>query len=132
MIESVNKIVNLEFKSIIKDGRNTMLLLGLYSKLYLNGQAPKTCEAQMLKYYNQLKTDGIMKAELQQEIKERTLTPNWVGHKHLKGGHIVSSITITDKQAVLLLDKKILKDSDFKTLPESYNSKSAKKKEVKK
>jgi len=128
MVNEVNKIIRLEFNSIIADGPNTMLLLGLYSKLYLNGQAPRTCKAQMFKYFNELKRTGIMKAETKQKIKERTLVPNWNGKKYLRGGAIIDSNTITDEQAFNLLDKEVLDKKDFKTLPK----KKVEKKEVKK
>ncbi len=123
MNENVNKIINLEFNAVIASGEYTMLLLSLYSKLYLNGSAPRTCKAQMFKYYNELKKTGIMTAELHQEIKDRTLETSFVGHKHLRSGLIVSSLTITDALAISYLEKGILKESDFKKLPKGYKQK---------
>lgn len=131
MVNEVNKIISLEFNSIIADGTNTMLLLGLYSKLYLNGQEPRTCKAQMFKYFNELKKTGIMQAEILEKVKVRTCKLKR-GIVNIKGGATISDEFMYDELALNLLKNKSLQEGHFEILPEAYKKKTTAKKAGKK
>lgn len=61
------------------------------------------------------------KAQLADEVKNRTCKPKWKGLKfiHRVARHYSDQL-ITDKQAVDLLKKGLLTEADFLTLPAGY------------
>lgn len=97
----------------------SLKLLKLYSILYLGGKAPKTCAKAQRQYYQQLITDGEMKAK---NYKERTCVPNWKGlmYSPKMGGHL-SPEYITDEQANHALAIGALTEKNFTKLPEDHD-----------
>lgn len=55
-----------------------------------------------------------------EEIKKRTLVPNWNGMKYTNGSFF-NAETITDAQAISALKNNALRETHFIKLPESYN-----------
>lgn len=53
-------------------------------------------------------------------MNERTCKPKWRGLRFIDGNHY-SNESITDEQAIKLLKKGSLKESDFKVLPAGLN-----------
>ena len=96
-------------------------MLSAYSKLYLNGTQPRLCGKCHRQYYEQLKLDGMKKAELYEKAKNRTCKPAWKGLKYInKLAKHFNNELLTDEQAVDLLNKGHLKESDFFVLPNGY------------
>ena len=114
LIEEYNNLMSLDFGDI-KNSPNVLRFLKLYSTLY-DCPNPRSCEAVMSKYYQELKLTGKMKAELHEEIKSRTCVPNWNGLRYINGDHY-SDKYITDKQAFYLLMNGLLSENEFKVLP---------------
>ncbi len=97
----------------------SLKLLKCYSKLYLNGKAPRTCSNSQRKYYNRLKKDGLEMAKKIKKAVSRTCIPKWKGNKYIpKAGRHYNSSLITDEEATALLEKGYLKETDFEKLPE--------------
>ncbi len=120
MLSGLQELLKKDFGEIISSP-DSLKLLKYYSILYLNGGQPKTCEASQREYYTQLQLTGIMKAEQYEEINKRTCKPKWVGLKFIPSqGRHFSNEFITDIQATQLLEKGVLKESDFEVLPNLY------------
>jgi hypothetical protein len=123
--DRVNKILEKSFEEI---NSSTLIieLLRLYSDLYLNGFQVSTCAKCHYDYYLKLKTNGVMKAIEKDKNKTTHVIkkkPNQRGDRLLystKCGH-VNLDRMTDRDAVFLLENKILKEADFIKLPETYN-----------
>jgi len=124
MRENVKKILLHEIQEIIKSPELSMLLLSTYSKLYLNGGQPRSCERSQREYFNEIKKTGMEKAG-----KKKTCVAKWNGNKYVASmaSHLNSG-NITDDQAIKALVGGHLKESDFLELPEDYKKKPAKKK----
>ena len=118
MIENVNKIKSIPF-DVLKGTGDVMLLLSTYSKHFLKGSQPGSCESCMSTYYYLICTQGEQKAMEYEKIKVRTLTPAWVDIKFIRGAFYDSN-TITDELAVDALKNGYLKESDFIKLPDTY------------
>ena len=75
-----------------------------------------------------------MKAQLQEEINNRTCKPAFKGLKYLPKPACkhVNDEYLTDKEAVKWLKIGLLKESDFEVLPEAYDKPKKKKKTTKK
>lgn len=75
----------------------------------------------------------MKKAELMEEVKARTLVPKFSGRRyvHAINSHIDSAM-LTDKQAIDLLKKKVLRESDFETLPKGFKKAAPRKSRAKK
>ena len=58
MREQLNKIIESDFDTIQKDGELSLLLLKLYSQLFLGGSQPSTCGKCMRDYYSKLINQG--------------------------------------------------------------------------
>jgi hypothetical protein len=121
----LKELLKKEVEEIISS-TDSLALLKYYSDLYLNGSEPRTCEKSLRKYYSQLKKDYQMK----KQVIERTCVPAFEGRKYipgvfnknkeLVGGHLhIMSHLITDEMATDFLKKGILKEKDFKVLPEN-------------
>jgi len=120
MIDEVKQLLNKEFEEIVSSS-DSLKLLRVYSKLYLHGGQPKTCTDSQRSYFIQLQINGIMKAEEFEQLNKRTCKPKWVGLKFIPSqGRHFSNEFITDLQATTLLQKGILKESDFEKLPALY------------
>ena len=121
MIEEINKLINSDIQDIIKSPELSLSLLSCYSKLYLNGAAPRVCESSQRAYLTELKKTGMAKAELYEKINTRTCKPAFTGmryHPQL-GGHIVADL-LYDEKALLYLNEGYLSESDFEILPDGY------------
>ena len=120
LINDVNELLNHDCGEIINSPL-VMKLLTVYSQLYLNGRPPKLCGKCHEKYYNQLKINGMEKAELLEKAKNRTCEPFWNGNKYIpKMARHYSNLYITDKEAIRLLNEGHLKENDFTKLPDGY------------
>lgn len=119
MKETINSILENSVETVLKDGVLTMNLLRVYSTLYLaKNEQPRTCASAIREYYGLIKKEGIMKVDLNEQIKNRTCKPKWNGNKYIMGtGEFISSLYITDEKAKDLLAKGKLKESDFLVLP---------------
>ena len=124
LIDEYNDLMSHDFGEI-KNSPYVIRFLKLYSTLY-DCPNPRFCEAVMIKYYQELKLTGKMKAELHEEIKARTCVPNWNGLRYINGDHY-SDKYITDKQAFYLLMNGLLTENEFKVLPKEYADLIAKK-----
>jgi hypothetical protein len=112
--DDVLEVLNVEFKGVVSTPLS-LKLLHCYSLLYLNGGQPKFCERSQRLYYNQLKIDGMKRAEKFDAGKERKYTPNWEGCKTVVAtGQVLNSATITDEQIAYYLSIGILKPKDLK------------------
>lgn len=116
IIDKVNRIIKEGFDSIQKT--DPLLIIEVWSKLFNNGEQCRMCIASQKKYYSDILTKGIKMAEEFKEIEKRTCVPTFKGLKYVAGkGHFLAD-TITDEDAIEMLEKGILKESDFKVLPE--------------
>ena len=120
MVNLVSEVLSHSLGEVVSSPL-VLKLLSAYSKLYLNGKQPGTCGRCFEKYYNQLKMNGIMKAKEYEETKNRTCVPAWNGNMYIhKLCRHFNNENITDKQALMLLNEKHVKESAFKTLPDGY------------
>lgn len=126
-VEKVRYLLSRNVEEIISS-TDSLDLIRCYSMLYLNGQQCRSCEASQRSYYKELFLTGLNKAKQMDEAKNRTCKPNWgkgctnnIGLKFIhKEGNFYSSEHITDDQAVSLLNRGLLHESDFDVLPEGY------------
>jgi hypothetical protein len=124
MITEVRTILSNEVGVVLKSPDLLLMLLRVYSALYLNGEAPRACEKCQRGYYEQLRIDGIMKAELQEKIIARTCVPAWAGRMYsTKVFEFLIPALMYDEKAIELLKCGALKESDFKVLPVGYQKK---------
>lgn len=126
-VEKVKYLLSRNVEDIIAS-TDSLDLLRCYSNLYMNGQQCRSCAASQRSYYNELVRTGLKKAKEMDEAKNRTCKPNWGkgctnnnGLKFIhKEGNFYSSLHITDAQALSLLNRGLLSESDFDELPEGY------------
>jgi len=117
MIEKVKELLSKDIEEIISSPLS-LDLLKVYSILYLCGAKPNTCARSQRKYYNQLKKDGMKKAET--NIK-RTCKPKWRGNMYIsKEARHFNDLFITDEEAITLLKRKHITEDMFSVLPEGY------------
>lgn len=123
IIEIVEKIKNARFEDIINSDLAVNLLYA-WSQLFNNGQEPSWCVKCMRRYYSEIILHGTEMAKNLEEAKERTCIPSWNGNKYIhRAGRHYSNVYITDKQAIELLEKNLINESDFEKLPDGYISK---------
>lgn len=124
MIDQIKKLIDSDIDDIIRSPSLSLSLLSCYSKLYLNGSAPRVCESSQRAYLNQLKTSGMERAELMERIKERTCKPAFIGHRFhpVINKHIMPEL-LHDQIAIEYLLSGILHESDFLILPDGYKGK---------
>jgi len=127
-VEKVKYLLSRNVEDIIAS-TDSLDLIRCYSMLYLNGQQCRYCAASQKSYYNELVKTGLQKAKEMDEAKNRTCVPNWgkgcTNNNGLKcirqdGNAFYSSLYITDAQALSLLNRGLLSESDFDVLPEGY------------
>ena len=127
-IERVNNLISKNVEEIIAS-TDSLELLRCYSILYNEGRQCRSCANSQRDYYKQLSLNGLQKAKEMDEIKIRTCQPNWgkgctnnngLKFIHKEGNHY-SSLYITDDQAISLLNRGLLNESDFDVLPEGYS-----------
>jgi len=122
MIEQINYIKSITFDDL-KKSPDIMLLLSLYSKLYMRGSNPGGCESCHKQYYHEICLTGIERAKQYEAMEKRTLTPNWNGIKYVRGAFYDSEM-ISDEQALDALINEGLTDNHFKKLPDAWLQKS--------
>jgi hypothetical protein len=126
LIKDLEEILSKTVEEVIASPLS-LKLLNLYSKLYLNGEQPRWCESCQRDYYNQLKCEGYLKIKLMEEIEKRTCIPAWNGLKYIhKAGRHYNHELITDVEAIDLLERGFLSESDFIKMPEGFNPEDAK------
>lgn len=119
-IEKTKYIINSTFKDILSTEKS-VLLIGLYSKMYLNGAECRTCKNSQLKYYERLKRDGMKTAEKMEKVKTRTCVPAWDGMCFIaKAGNHYPAHLHTDEDAIYLLSNKYISESKYHVLPRGY------------
>lgn len=123
MLEDIKLLLSMGVEEIISS-RHSLTLLKLYSDLYLNGKAPRTCANSQRAYYIRIKRDYEMKKdELKQthvlKFKGRRYIPGIFKDGVLVAGHLhINSEFLTDADALKYLKLGVLKQSDFVKLPE--------------
>lgn len=115
MLDKIAKIKSIAFEELVNSD-NVMLLLSVYSALWLNGKNPGWCNKCMRDFYNQIITEGETQYKIYMEIKKRTCVPGWEGIRYIRGA-FYDSATITDVQALDALKHGYLRDIHFKVLP---------------
>lgn len=117
MIKKVKALIKMDIQGIISS-EYSLMLCDVYSKLFLNGGRPGHCVKSLKLYHQQLIQFGMKKAE---NFENKTCICNRKGLIFPSGlGRAINLETITDKDATLLIEMKVLKESDFETLPEGY------------
>ena len=125
MLATVEKILSMEVEAVISSPAS-LDLLKCYSKLYLGGASPRTCAVSQRTYYDELKKTGINRAKRYEMAQLRTCEPKHKGTIMVRGYGFVICSQMTDEVALYLLNNKLLNESDFIKLPESYSQKQAK------
>lgn len=118
MLSDIKLIKSTPFSELVSSEK-VLTLLKVYSELYLNGQNPGGCEKCLRTYYNQIMQNVEQQLIIYEEIKKRTLIPNWKDVKYISGA-FYDSATITDKIALSALKHGFLKESNFIKLPDGY------------
>jgi len=123
MVSEVEKILSMGIGEIISSP-NSLLLLKVYSILYLNGGQPNTCEKSQKEYYRRLQQDGLQKAITMENLEKNIHKLNrkglmYIGKPYCKHFDLQK---LTDKEAQTLLDNGYLKKEDFSVLPYHDNS----------
>lgn len=120
LTDEVSLILNESFENIVST-ELSLKLIGLYSKIYLNGAQCGFCEASQRKYFTQLQIDGMEQAKKIEEAKSRTCIPAWNDLLYVRatGDHYLPH-AITDEQAFSLLKNKYIGEDLFTKLPDQY------------
>lgn len=120
MINKVKEVLSKSFEEVSASSL-VLTLLECYSKLYLNGGQPGACSKCHRDYYIELKKTGMEKAINFEEVKTRTCKPAWNGLKYINAtARHWNNELLTDKDAIGLLEKKFLFESDFEILPVNW------------
>lgn len=115
ILSDIQIIRNIPFDELV-DSEKVMILLSVYSFLYLNGGNPGWCKKCMQDYYGKILTEGEKQLKLVMEIKKRTCIPSWDGVKYVRGAFYDSN-TITDALALDAITRGYLSEKDFKEMP---------------
>lgn len=126
MREYYNKIVNVSFPEIKKDGGLTLTLLRLYSILFLDGASPNVCEKCMFGYYHKIISNGLKVIEFMEN--KTNVLQDGLHYVRSQAMHF-SNNNLSDDKAIELLKSGDLKPAQFKALPKGYTA--PKKKEAK-
>jgi hypothetical protein len=125
--EDLKLILSKTFEEVAKSQDVLLKMLYLYSTLYLSGQPAAWCEYCQHDYYTTLKKEGMEKIAELEEIQKRTCIPAWTGLKYIhKSGRHFNNELITDVQAIDLLERGFLSETDFIKIPEGFNPEDAK------
>ena len=118
MLDKINILIATPFNVIRASGELSIMLMRVYSTLYLGGKSPNFCESCQRKYHEEIVKTGIMTNELYEAVKIRTCKPKRGGivYHSLLNDHINFDL-LTDIRAIELINKGILKESDFETMP---------------
>jgi len=120
LIDVIKKIQSERFENIVSSDLSVDLLWA-YSQLFMNGKQPNWCSRCMRNYYAEICKNGLEMADKLIEAQNRTCKPNWNGNKYIhRAGRHYSNIYINDKEAIDLINRKFINESDFDVLPEEY------------
>lgn len=114
-----------EISVIKKDGRLTLLLLKLFSTLYLHGGKPSGCGKCLEDYYNQLKRTGYKKIIEMKDTKKTCVLKPGVHYVRKMARHYMDNM-VTDEVALKLLSLGFIDESFFTKLPEGWGEKKEK------
>ena len=117
MRNDLNKIVNSKFSDIEKSGELTLLLLSLYSQLFLNGAQPSTCGKCMRDYHIKIINKGLQIIEFMEN--KTNILKDGLHYVRVESKHF-SNDNLSDEKAIYLLEKGLIKESNFLTLPKGY------------
>jgi len=119
MIDNVNLIISKDVKEVLNDASLTQMLKSCYSSLY--NKTAKGCQDSLRNYYRQLQIDGIMKAQMLEDAKNRTCKPNWKGLIYVTSIYThINPDLLSDEMAEFYLINGVLKESQFDILPKGY------------
>lgn len=127
LTERVNNLLSNNPEAIIASG-NTQEIRDIYGILFRCSNL-RTCDNSARQYFYEIYLNRKQKIKEMEEIEARTCIPNWgkgctnnngLKYIHSEGTHY-SSLYITDSQAVSLLTRGLLNESDFDVLPDGYN-----------
>ena len=118
MRKQLDILIATPFNIIRSNGELSIMLMRVYSTLYLGGKSPNFCESCQRKYHEEIVKTGIMTNKLYEEVKTRTCKPKRCGivYHSLLNDHINFDL-LTDARAIELINKGILKENDFETMP---------------
>ena len=118
MRKQLDILIATPFNVIRSNGELSIMLMRVYSTLYLGGKSPNFCESCQRKYHEEIVKTGIMTNKLYEEVKTRTCKPKRGGivYHSLLNDHINFDL-LTDARAIELINKGILKENDFETMP---------------
>lgn len=114
------KLINSDYSLIIADGDLSLLLLRVYSYLFLGGGQPRACTKCMNDYHQQIISQGLKQLE-----KMENKTCKMVQGVFYVAKHAVhySDNNMSDELAVKLLKDGLLLERHFEVLPEIYVNK---------
>ena len=118
--EMGERIKNAGAEATVNDPSLLLPFLKLYSFVYLHGGQPSGCGKVQRGYWHQFFERNNYKELLDMINKSvnRTCVPAWKNIKFfVKLGKHVSANLLTDEQAIEYLEKGIMSESDFLTLP---------------
>lgn len=120
MRDQLNKLLEKPFSDVKNDSEKVLILLSLYSRLFMDGKQPSTCVKCMADYYIKLSNEGFARIEKMKimENQKCKLKPGLVFVKE-EAKHF-SNDNITDKKALQLLNSGRLKPQHFEILPDGY------------
>jgi hypothetical protein len=100
-------------------------LIWMFDEVYffIFSDRMKGCVRCLDKHLDVLKTKGKTLIMNKLELQKRTCKPNFKGLRYIGGafhGHYLAE-TLTDKQAVEMLNAGVLKETDFDVLPEMFH-----------
>ena len=116
---TVSDILSYSVDEILQSRQLTLSILSIYSKLYLNGAAPRGCSKSIAGYYVELQKSNIKEKDI---IMKKTNKFKRLIYIASEGMHF-SDANMTDEKAIQFLDANILKKEDFITLPDGYEDK---------
>lgn len=119
MRESVEKIISVSFSEVEKSKELTLLVLSVYSKLFLKSQAPSNCGFCLNKFYNEIISNGLQKIEFM--ANKTSVLKKGLHYVRQENKHF-SNDNLSDEKAIELLKKGYLSPSVFEALPKGYNA----------
>lgn len=119
MLASVKLLIDKDFEEI-KSSSLSLTLCKVYSSLYMKGEQPRTCEKFLLKYYNQIKINGL---EMAQNFEQKRTFKVNEGKKGLMyiarlAKHIYLE-KLTDAEVLKYIKEGYISESYFIQLPET-------------
>jgi len=114
---TVSEILSYSVDEVLQSRQLTLAILKTYSKLYLNGAAPRGCSKSIRGYYSQLTQCNVKEKDI---IMQKT---NKFKRLVFTEGMHYSDANLTDEKAIDFLNRGILKPEDFLTLPVGYKDK---------